>query len=763
MAATLIPALCLGLLELGLRIGGYGYDSGFFLPVEGREAELTANPAFSWRFFPPAIARMPGSFSIPAEKPSGTCRIFVLGGSAAMGDPAPAFGFSRILEVMLREQFPDARFEVVNVAMVAINSHVVLRIAEACAERGADYFVVYMGNNEVVGPFGVGTVFGRFSPSLRLIRANIALSGSRIGQLVHALAAGLRGNGDDSVHWKGLEFFLDRRIAADDPNLTDMYAHFRQNLSDVCRTANEHGAEVLLCTVAVNLRDAPPFASRHGPPLTDRQREQWEQHYDTGVALESSGDYRAAADAFEAALQLDDRFAELHYRLGRCQLALNEPAPAAEHLSLARDLDVLRFRADVRINQEIREVASGSGASVHLVDVEQLFQAGGRIPGGDLFYDHCHMTFQGNHLIAGAIFERIAAEIGGPLSSARDAGTIPSMGECAKWLAFSGLDQFKINQHVLSVLQRPPFTNQIDHQERSQALRAQLAAQGAYLTPQVLKGYRKPYQAAVDEAPEDLVLRRSFASLLYEIGAYADAERHLQRVVKQWPFDARVHVELGRVLVARGGLDRGISHYQTAIASPYCDVGSKAVAHYNLANALERRDRLDEAVIHYKESLRYTPGYAKAQVNLGRILRDRGDVDDAIAHFRDATKNDPSLVAGHVNLALALIGESRWEETVAACQEWLRLQEDNPAALLALGEALLQLRRYEEAAHRFQQVLSHTPDSAEAHAGLGRALLQAGQTDSAILHLQKALELTPGDAEIEALLKTAQARRLTSP
>ena len=41
-----------------------------------------------------------------------------------MGDPDPAYGFSRYLEVMLREKFPSMKFEVVNTGSVAINSHV---------------------------------------------------------------------------------------------------------------------------------------------------------------------------------------------------------------------------------------------------------------------------------------------------------------------------------------------------------------------------------------------------------------------------------------------------------------------------------------------------------------------------------------------------------------------------------------------------------------------------------------------------------------
>ena len=74
-----------------------------------------------------------------------------------MGMPNPAFSFGRILEVMLHERYPGCRFEVVNTSMTAINSHAILEIARDCSSQGGDLFVIYMGNNEVVGPYGPGT------------------------------------------------------------------------------------------------------------------------------------------------------------------------------------------------------------------------------------------------------------------------------------------------------------------------------------------------------------------------------------------------------------------------------------------------------------------------------------------------------------------------------------------------------------------------------------------------------------------------------
>ena len=103
-----------------------------------------------------------------------------------MGEPDPTFSFSRILDVMLASLYPDRRFEVINTGMATINSHVVRQIASELNRVQPDIVLIYMGNNEVVGPFGAGTVFGAYSPSLALIRLGIQLRSFRIGQLIDA-------------------------------------------------------------------------------------------------------------------------------------------------------------------------------------------------------------------------------------------------------------------------------------------------------------------------------------------------------------------------------------------------------------------------------------------------------------------------------------------------------------------------------------------------------------------------------------------------
>src|SRR5690349_22627769 len=99
---SFVPVLVLGGIELGLRLAGYGYETDFFSRIRINNRDFyVPNEKFGSRFFPPAIARTTTPFRFPAKKPTNSYRIFLLGESAAMGDPDPSYGVGRYLQVLL--------------------------------------------------------------------------------------------------------------------------------------------------------------------------------------------------------------------------------------------------------------------------------------------------------------------------------------------------------------------------------------------------------------------------------------------------------------------------------------------------------------------------------------------------------------------------------------------------------------------------------------------------------------------------------------
>jgi len=77
-------------------------------------------------------------------------------------------------------------------------------------------------------------------------------------------------------------------------------------------------------------------------------------------------------------------------------------------------------------------------------------------------------------------------------------------------------------------------------------------------------------------------------------------------------------------------------------------------AHASLADLLMRRGRVNEAIEHSEEALRFRPGDADAQNNLGLALLQTGDVKRAVAHLQKALEIDPGHMNAEVNLAWIL-------------------------------------------------------------------------------------------------------------
>ena len=700
------------------------------------------NHRFGWRFFPPSIARSPEPHLLSVKVP-GTIRIFVLGESAAQGVPNPRFNFGRILEVMLRDRYPGVKFEVVNAAMTAINSHVVLEIARDCARQQPTVFVVYMGNNEVVGPYGPGTVFQHWSPSLRLIRAGLRLKATRTGQLLDSTIRSFYPE-KTSKTWRGMEMFMDKAVAADDPRLLPTYDNFRQNLRDICSIARRAGAPVILSTVAVNLKDCPPFASRHRADLRPDELHAWESIYRAGVELEQHQQWPEALAKYESAARLDDRFAELQFRIGACLAALGRLREARERFLAASDLDVLRFRADRKINSAIRRVSAERAAdAVYLVDAEESLaasdsQAGG-IPGNDMFFDHVHFTFDGNYVLARMILDHLETALP-RLRALRKSSSVLSKQECAHALPMTPWDEYQSLVQMLATMSRAPFSSQPGHaariaaiRERAESLRRQASR------PEAFQDARRLYETALEKAPDDWSLHYYYGKLLLGAGESELAAHHMSVALKAYPWHVPLYIDLANAEMKNGRNEEAIALLQKALGiNP-----DYAVAHADLVSALAGQGRTGEATAHFRKAVEIDPGDYDAYINMGIALGDQGDIEGAMAHFRKAVEINPENPVPYHNLGTALASQGRIDEAITCFRKAVDIDPNYEAAHVSLGIALTGQGEIEEAMGHFRKTLEIDPRNAVAYNNLGTALASQGRIGEAVGCFRNAVDIDP--------------------
>jgi tetratricopeptide (TPR) repeat protein len=683
IALTVIPVLLFVLLEIVLRLAGYGFPADVMTRYkENGRIFYCDNVKFCWRFFPKEIAREFNPFKISANKPEDTYRIFVLGASAAQGEPDGSFGFGRFLKVMLEDRYPGVNFEVIVAATAAINSHVVLEIAKDCAEHEPDLFIVYLGNNEVTGPYGAGTVFSPLSPSLSMIRLGIAFKTTRLGQLLADITEWASTGKGRPKAWRGLEMFLEKQVRADDSRLEMVYRHFQRNLEDIVRVGRESGAKTIVSTVGCNLKDSPPFASLNRPDLTEQDKARWDNIYTQAVEYESAGRFTEAVKSYLTAAEIDDSYADLQFRLGRCYRELQDYDSAKLRYTKARELDTLRFRADTRINEIIRGVAdSWAGKDVYMVDAVAKFESNSPhgIPGNELFYEHVHLNFAGNYLLAEAVLDKVERLLPRQVTNHQADNSSPlTEAECAERLAYTQWDRYIIANEVLKrFIIKPPFTNQLYHQEQVKIMTQDCSTLKADLTPETLKEAAAQYRRAIQNAPEDIYLRWKYGRILAEeLKNYKAAAEQFQLIRKSIPNSYVMYNALGSVFRATGNFDKAIDNYKAAILiKPTC-----GEAHYYLGWIYQKQNKMKLAENHYAKAMRFWPDNVSTYNSLADVLYRQGRIDEAVETCRKGLVLIPDSSLLHFSLGLLLHKQGHKDAAVKELRITLELDPNSVEA-----------------------------------------------------------------------------------
>ena len=204
----------------------------------------------------------------------------------------------------------------------------------------------------------------------------------------------------------------------------------------------------------------------------------------------------------------------------------------------------------------------------------------------------------------------------------------------------------------------------------------------------------------------------------------------------------------------------------------------RAELHIEMAWALRRMDRMQEAVINFRQAVRYQPDDAATINDLAATLAQSGQVTEAIQELNRSLRVEPSAVT-HFNLAALMQQEGRVEQAIQHYTEALRLGADDfeaqihdrlagllmargeldgaiahhrrvvemapndHGALVNLGATLAAAGRFDEAITRFREVLQRDPDEYDAHYNLGAALRRKGKSTEALTHFRHAVRIQP--------------------
>jgi tetratricopeptide (TPR) repeat protein len=707
-AVLVVPLSVLGGLEVFLRLVGFGYDPHFFkrASIEGGNG-FVANNDFGRRFFPRSQVRIADVGVMQASKGPDTYRIFIFGESAALGDPRPNYGAGCYLEVLLAERFPQATFEIINTSMTAINSHVILPIARECAQHAGDVWIIYMGNNEMVGPFGAATVFGARGPPLWLVRAQLQLRRLRLGQLLFVATHKIHKANSAAAAWRGMEMFVRNPVAPNDPHKQTVYRNFERNLDDIVSAGLASGAKIMLCTVAVNLKDCPPFGSVSGAELPESNRTAYEKLCGDGVAAEAQGRFAEAEAAFQKAAEILPHSAEAQFQIATCLMHLTNSSGALPHFQQAVDNDTLPFRADSRINGMIRAAARRSaGDRVSLCDAAEVLAANNpdRIPGAEQFYEHVHFNPNGNYALALAWAGQVEKMLGPAIMRGAQQSWV-SQAECEQSLGLTDWNRVSILENILQRIQRPPFDGQFGNAQQVARLRGEIVKLRQGLTEDSAANAQQVYLRALRRAPENFRLHENYAEFLEARHEWKTAIAEREKICELLPGSYFPRYALGLDLKDAGALaeSRAALLKAAALGPEQGDV------RLELGTVCGRQGDWEQARRELETARRLSPEDPRVLLYLGEVLWKLERRADAIAALREAVSLGPSDWQPHYRLASDLAQQGQFAEANTEYQEALRLNPASVKVKLGLANLLLNMGREPEAAQQLDEALKLEP------------------------------------------------------
>jgi tetratricopeptide (TPR) repeat protein len=504
-----------------------------------------------------------------------------------------------------------------------------------------------------------------------------------------------------------MQMFLQNQLAPDSPLKANVYKNFQKNLREIVQAGTSSGAEVLLSTVAVNLKDSPPFASATNKNLAESERVQFDSLVSDGCRAEAQDHFAEATGKFEQALQMSSQCADVQFRLGKCLLEQTNLAAAREHLQLACDDDALPFRADSQINAAIRKEGAGeTGGRLRLFDAAAALgaQAPAGVYGQETFYEHVHFDFDGSYRLARAWAEEIKSMLPANTNS------WASQERCEEMLGLSDWNRVLVLEHMVGRMQQAPLNGQANNAERIERLQAREKQLHAQMNATNAARTRESFERELAKQPGDYVLRENFALFLQSFGNLKEATEEWRRIRQMMPHDYMTHFQIGHLLREQGSASEAESPLRSALAIR----PSLTEAWIELGNVLTMQEKLAEALDCYSTALRQRPQDAQTLVRRGEVLGKLNRHAEARESYETAVRLGPGNWEAHFELAGELDSAGQLDGARNEFGEAARLNPGYSRAHFNYGVLLAKQGRLDEAGKEFEETLRLEPTYSKA-------------------------------------------------
>ena len=163
-------------------------------------------------------------------------------------------------------------------------------------------------------------------------------------------------------------------------------------------------------------------------------------------------------------------------------------------------------------------------------------------------------------------------------------------------------------------------------------------------------------------------------------------EAALRHKLEKYPKDARSHLHLGAIRLARMDAQGALAEFNTAVIFEPGNAEARNMA----GSALASLGRVSDAMDQFRLALKLRPDYQNARYNLARALIKAGKSGEAVELFRQVVAAFPNDAQSHNGLGEVLFKQGKFDEARA---EFDRAIAIDPAFDLAKKNRALALAR----------------------------------------------------------------------
>ena len=591
-----IPILFFILLEGSLRLFHYGKDYTTFVKISDDFPNLLfLNPEIPFKYFS-SISTAPSVFPDGFEKvkSDSTFRVFVMGGSSAAGWPfAHSAAFSRYIKRRLELLYPHNKIEVINLGIAAVNSFTLRDFLPDVLKQKPDLILFYFGHNEYYGALGVASAES-FGNSRYLTNLLLSLENYKTTQLVKSTIKNIyKLVGSKPNSGKANETLMEKMIGESTiPLNSELYwdgiEQFKDNFTDMLNMLRKAKVNVIISTVESNLLQKP-FIS-------------------------------IPSDSLPGAMAV--------FQKAKRKLAENNLISAKNLFYIAKDLDGLRFRAPVEINNVIKQLAHQF--NYPLINVDSVFNANSpnKITGYNLTVDHLHPNVKGYQLIGKTFFKDMVEQKYLPKGKLLKISNEAQEKILKSNFPFTQLDSTVADFRLKKLLGAYPFVpkNTQNYLIKDIKLKTTIDSTAAYLIDHdiswknahynIAKMYlrsgnirlfKKEINAMIDEFPFDESFYVSAITPLIQLKQYSDA---LPFIIKLDRIHSGAYTNkwLGAIELELKHYKQAITYFEKSISFRAND----AQVFYNLAGAYYFNRQTEKALSAIRKSISLKPNYKQA-------------------------------------------------------------------------------------------------------------------------------------------------------